>query len=196
MISECTFDLSLQKVHYYLLFINYRVERSFADALIFSFLFSFWQVHAFFFQRVSWSSSRSNTSSRSRWTPGSEVLLDHLQDDTASSSTQAGKNSGLNSSSQSISDPFLIHYLQCQSFKMSVYCIRNSSSFSVLHLSPSCHPFALQLPFPCHNRSDFVQHLRNQKGGVQGGQGEHSDGGIRDPFSHSLPSFLAKVRGQ
>lgn len=41
MISECTFDLSLQKVHYYLLFINYRVERSFADALSFSFLFSF-----------------------------------------------------------------------------------------------------------------------------------------------------------
>lgn len=41
MISECTFDLSLQKVHYYLLFINYRVERSFADALIFFFSFYF-----------------------------------------------------------------------------------------------------------------------------------------------------------
>lgn len=38
MISECTFDLSLQKVHYYLLFINYRVERSFADTPIFSFI--------------------------------------------------------------------------------------------------------------------------------------------------------------
>lgn len=29
---------------------------------------------------------------------------------------------------------------------MSVYCIRNSSSFSRLDLSPSCHPLTLQLP--------------------------------------------------
>lgn len=79
----------------------------------FSFFF-FWQVHAFFCQnRAFWGHPSGNTTSRSRWTPASAVLLGHLQDDTAPSSSQEGKknNSGLNSQFQSISVPFLNHYL-------------------------------------------------------------------------------------
>lgn len=199
MISECTFDLSLQKVHYYLLFINYRVERSFADALFFSFFFFFWQVHAFFCQnRAFWGHPSGNTTSRSRWTPASAVLLGHLQDDTAPSSSQEGKKK------QQWFEFSVSEYFSSLFKPLSV--VPKALNVSVLHqkqlsfldagFEPLLKPPYLQFSLSFRKKSKFVQRLRNQKGYIYkfyfffGGWGKHNKGGIQDPFYPSNPSFF------
>lgn len=74
---------------------------------------------------------------------------------------------------------------------MSVYCIRNSSSLSALDLSPSCHSLTLLLPFPSHNRSEFVQCLRNQ--GIREGRENTMMEGYRIHSPTHFPPFSPRL---
>lgn len=70
-----------------------------------------------------------------------------------------------------------------------MYCIRNSSSFSMLDLSPSCHSLTLLLPFPSRNRS--LSNVSNQ--GIRVGRENTMMEGYRIHSPTHFPPFSPRL---